>query len=149
MAAEFSAKLAAMARQAADGKPISLDLQLEPVSLDSMPETEFQLLRIAQEAISNALAHATAQTVNVRLQMDQATLRLTIEDDGIGFEAGAAGAIGHYGLLGMQERADEIGAKLSIASSRQSGACVTVELALSRSEISASNVDTRFEHQTK
>ncbi len=83
---EFSEKLAELARQAADRKPISLRLRLQPLSLSSMPDTEFQLLRIAQEAISNALAHAEAQAIDVRLEVEKGTLRLSIEDDGIGFE---------------------------------------------------------------
>jgi signal transduction histidine kinase len=146
---EFGDKLAALARHAAQVKPVSLALRLEPVSLASMPETEYQLLRIAQEAISNALAHAGAQTLEIRLETEKGTLRLSIEDDGIGFEAGNEASFGHYGLVGMRERAEEIGAKLTIDSSRRSGTCISIELPLSQSEISASNVEGRFEHQTK
>src|SRR5581483_723990 len=57
---DFSDKLARVARQAVDGRPISLSLELQPVSLTSFPAIEYQLLRIAQEAISNTLTHADA-----------------------------------------------------------------------------------------
>lgn len=146
---EFSRKLAALARQSAEGKPVALVLDLEPVSLASMPDTEFQLLRIAQEAITNALAHATAETIEIRLQVSKGTLRLAIEDDGIGFETESPAAIGHYGLVGMRERAAEIGAKLTVSSNPRSGACVTIELPLSRSAISDGNVEAPVAHQTK
>lgn len=146
---EFSEKLAAIAKQAVEDKPISLVLRLQPVSLSSMPDTEFQLLRIAQEAISNALVHAAAQSVEILLQTQKGMLRLSIEDDGIGFDADAAGPAGHYGLIGMRERAEEIGAKLTIVSDPRSGTCVVAELPLSRAAISDGNAEPRFEHQTR
>ena len=142
----FREKLEALARQATEGRPVSLIFSAEPVSLDSMPETEYQLLRIAQEAISNALTHANARTLEVRLRVKEEQLQLCIHDDGTGFTAPASGEFGHYGLVGMRERALEIGAKLSIVSSLSAGTSIAIELPLS-AHISQSNADTRFEHQ--
>lgn len=147
MPLEFWDKLEALARQAVEGKPASLVFSADPVSLDSMPETEYQLLRIAQEAISNALTHSNAHTLAVRLRIEEETLQLSIQDDGVGFTTATAGVAGHYGLQGMRERAGEIGAKLSIASSRSTGTCIVVELPLAQPRISQSNADTHFEHQ--
>ena len=143
---EFCGKLETLARQAVDGRAVSLVFGADPVSLTSMPETEYQLLRIAQEGISNALAHSSAQTLTVRLEVHEGTLQLCIQDDGVGFATAVAGGFGHYGLTGMRERAAEIGAKLSIVSSRSTGTCIRVDLPLS-SSTSESNADTRFEHQ--
>ena len=75
-AVQFCGKLEALARQAVDRQPVSLTFSADPVSLDNMPETEYQLLRIAQEAISNALTHSSAQTLQVRLRLQEGILEL-------------------------------------------------------------------------
>ncbi len=85
--ADFSGKLAKLARQAVSGRPISLSLDLEPLSLGMFPEMEYQLLRIAQESISNALTHAHGTTLRIHLSVRKQELQLTIEDDGVGFAA--------------------------------------------------------------
>jgi signal transduction histidine kinase len=95
-------------------------------------ETEFHLLRIAQEAVANALQHAAAQTIELLLQVDAETVTLSIKDDGCGFDpATAAAADGtHFGLLGMKERAAKIGAQLVIdtAAGRGTKTIVTVKI---------------------
>jgi signal transduction histidine kinase len=60
------------------------------------------LLRIVREAVSNAARHASAQTIHVRLE-DGRELRLTVTDDGRGFDAEAIGRDGGLGLLTMRE----------------------------------------------
>jgi signal transduction histidine kinase/ligand-binding sensor domain-containing protein len=87
---------------------------------------EDELFRIAQEAVSNALQHARARTVEVLLCYDAGTVTLTISDDGAGFDPGAPAPQGHFGLTGMRERATRIGARLDIASG--SGTTVTVRV---------------------
>ncbi|HEX3684169.1 MAG TPA: two-component regulator propeller domain-containing protein [Bryobacteraceae bacterium] len=142
----FCGKLEALAREAVDRTPVALEFSGDPVSLDSMPETEYQLLRIAQEAISNSLTHSSAQTLQVSLRLQEGVLQLCVQDDGAGFATSSPGGFGHYGLVGMRERAAEIGARLSIVSSPSTGTCVLVEFPLS-SRTSVSNADTPFEHQ--
>ena len=144
--AGLNAKLETLARQAVENTAVSLVFSAEGVSLESMPETEYQLLRIAQEAISNAVTHSRAKTLRVSLQMGSETLRLCVEDDGIGFTDQATGGFGHYGLMGMRERAEEIGARLSIVTSKNDGTRICIELPVPAS-VSTSNADTRFEHQ--
>lgn len=146
-ALEFREKLAALVRQAVAGHSISLDLRLESVPLNHMPDTEYQLLRIAQEAIANALAHAGARTLEVELLLDGDLLRLSIIDDGIGFSTALDVPFGHFGLTGMRERAAEIGATLVVDSSPSSGTRVTIELPLSASRGFEGNVHSHFEHQ--
>lgn len=123
---EFANKLASVARQAIAQKPISLDLRLSPVSLNGLPEVEYQLLRIAQEAILNSVRHSNPSTVELKLEADSQRLQLTIGDNGTGFLADAEQPDGHFGLLGMRERASEIGANLTLKSSPGRGTIVTV-----------------------
>jgi len=69
-APEFSETLSNVARRMLEGKPVALLLDVQPVSLKSTPGIEFQLLRIAQEAISNSIRHGEPKTLEVRLQFE-------------------------------------------------------------------------------
>ena len=138
----FAGKLEHLARQAVAGKRISLSLDLQRILIPR--DIEHELLRLAQEAISNAVKHAQASTMRVHLRASD----LTIEDDGIGFlpETQHSG-FGHYGLLGMRERAREIGAHLMIESSPGRGARISISLPDEPSE--ARNLPGTLEHQIK
>ncbi len=107
------------------GLHTSLDLEgPEP----ELTEEEAQaLFRIVQEALTNVERHAQAQTVRVRLRTDIEALRLTVQDDGQGFDPHHV-APGHYGLAGMRERAELIGAQLEIQSRIGQGTVVRVLL---------------------
>lgn len=89
---------------------------------------ESNLLRIGQEAINNAIKHAQAQRILVDLNFDAAAVRLSIRDDGRGFDVGAEQTDGHFGLIGMRERAAQIGGKLSISSETGAGTEVIIEV---------------------
>ena len=87
---------------------------------------DFHLLRIAQEAITNAIKHAKARTLTLALDYLPGETRLTIRDDGRGFDPAAAKSPGpHFGLLGMRERAAKIGAALTVDASPGKGCSVT------------------------
>lgn len=148
-ALHLSEKLARISRQAALDKPIRLILQLEPVKLDLSPEVEYHLLRIAQEVISNVLAHARAQSLEISLRVENEELHLVFEDDGVGFAQDEQQPFGHFGLIGMRERADEIGAKLIVSSAPGRGTSVSITLPFAESEAMPGNVDTSLEHQVK
>lgn len=96
------------------------------------PEVELALYRIAQEALNNVVRHAQASHVEVHLGFTQRVIALTITDDGCGFNVPGSPAemapIGHFGLLGMQERAELVGARLTIESAPDQGTSVTVIL---------------------
>jgi signal transduction histidine kinase/ligand-binding sensor domain-containing protein len=114
----FSERLAALARSATSSSDVLLELETCPLSLEGRPEAQFQLLRIANEAISNALKHADATRLRVGLACEGEVLLMTIEDDGKGFTADQDyQQLGHFGLAGMRERAAEIGAVLDVESS--------------------------------
>jgi signal transduction histidine kinase len=96
---------------------------------------EQELWRIGQEALVNVERHADATEVTVRWEVHDGIARLEVGDNGTGFElASVAGE--HYGLVGMRERADAIGAQLAIESRPGGGTKVAVELVLSNQQAS-------------
>jgi signal transduction histidine kinase len=94
------------------------------------PRTEQGLFRIAQEALGNAVKHANAQTVRVRLALANGTLALRVTDDGRGFEPDAAARRGRLGLVSMRERADRLGGELVIESAPGAGTSVSLDVAV-------------------
>lgn len=96
------------------------------------PEMELALYRIAQETLSNVVQHAQASLAKVHLDFTLETVTLTVTDDGRGFAVPGSPAEmapeGHYGLLGMQERAELIGARLTIKSAPGQGTKLDVIL---------------------
>ncbi len=95
------------------------------------PTIEREVWRIAQEAILNAERHAGATTVAVRWEVAGGRGTLEVADDGCGLPATAPLRADAYGLLGMRERADAIGAALRIKSRPGRGTLVTLELVAS------------------
>jgi len=86
------------------------------------------LLRMAREALRNVERHAGATHVMMCLQaIDDASLELRIEDNGVGFEPGAVPP-GHYGLLGLREQAQLIDADLQIQSAPNRGSTLRIVL---------------------
>lgn len=88
-------------------------------------DVEGQLLRIGQEAITNALRHAGARRLQVELRFEAGAVRLQVRDDGVGF-APAQMRDDRYGLLGMRERAQQLGATLEVTSAPGAGTTVAV-----------------------
>lgn len=77
-------------------------------------EVEEELLRIAQEAVTNAVRHSRGTLVAARLVYEVGRLELTVRDDGRGFDPGAE--VGRFGVRGMRERAEKIGGRLEVES---------------------------------
>ena len=96
------------------------------------PEQEVTLYRIAQEALNNALRHAQASRIGVELTFADEAITLQVWDDGVGFtvpnQFHRLSRNGHFGLLGMHERAQAAGGRLTIASAPGRGTTVTVTL---------------------
>jgi signal transduction histidine kinase len=89
------------------------------------------LYRIAQEALSNALQHARASRIDVALRLDGETLTLAVDDDGVGLPGGDPidfAARGHFGLLGMHERADLLRATLEAGPGPLGGTRVALDI---------------------
>jgi signal transduction histidine kinase len=97
-------------------------------------DLELALFRIAQEAVGNAVKHAEATRVWIELAFEPHLVRLSVEDDGVGLaKAPGEGTRAGYGLVLMQERAQQIGGTLAVESRPGAGARVTVTIPLSTS----------------
>ncbi len=103
---------------------VSMDVQGD---LGRIPQSlAHPVLRIAQEAMANAVKHAEAKSVTVLIEVQAAQVRLLVKDDGKGFDLskGSAAKPGHFGLQGMQERAKKAGGELRLASEPGKGTAV-------------------------
>lgn len=103
----------------AQGGP-SVEFHSDGAARRLTPHVELALYRVAQEALSNVVRHAQARHAFVRLSFEDQAVDLSVLDDGGGFELPETPADfargGHYGLLGLQERAELLGAELHIRS---------------------------------
>lgn len=111
------------------GVPIHFQRTGEEQRLDDAVELAFY--RIAQEALSNIAWHAGANSALVELAFSPQIISLVIQDDGVGFQAPRTPAElaieGHFGLLGITERADLIGAALDIQSTPGKGTKIKID----------------------
>jgi signal transduction histidine kinase len=108
--------------------PLQVDMDLDEADA-ALPEPHaLSLFRIAQEAMNNAVQHGNAGHLSVRLRRGDDATELTVRDDGDGFSPPndwhTLAAADHYGLLGMKERAEAIGATLDIESTPGKGTFV-------------------------
>lgn len=87
-------------------------------------ELEQALFRIAQEALANTARHSSAQHADLWLEYESTCITLNITDDGQGFDTAAA--FNGFGLHSMQDRAEVIGAQMSIESHPSQGTCITI-----------------------
>jgi signal transduction histidine kinase len=114
---DLIAALRQAGEQATSGGDVGFTMTISGTPRRCPDKTEEQLLRIGQEAILNAVRHAQAQQVRVELIYSDESVVLRVLDDGRGFDPElAAEAEGHYGLVGMKERAKEIGGGFKISS---------------------------------
>jgi two-component system NarL family sensor kinase len=112
------------------GIPARLRNEPLPNPLNLQPVAEVGLLRITQEALSNASRHSGASSVEVSLSHRDGSLELSVVDDGSGFDPDVAPHAGSFGLVGMLERARLAGGGLEIATAPGNGTRVTVRLPL-------------------
>jgi signal transduction histidine kinase len=105
---------------------VGLQVDLDD-SVHAAPDQGHALVRIAREAVSNAVRHGKATRVWVHLHSDDDGRRLVIRDDGTGFEVvPAASTTTGYGLISMRERATALPGSLVVESARGTGSVVTV-----------------------
>jgi signal transduction histidine kinase/ligand-binding sensor domain-containing protein len=126
--------IADAARQITETKDVHLTLNIEKMPPRLPAEVEFNLLRIAAEALSNSVKHSGANNIEVALDSLHDTVHLEVKDDGSGFIRKENGytSEGHYGLVGMRERAAQIGANLEVVSTPGRGTTVSVVLPMDR-----------------
>jgi signal transduction histidine kinase len=110
--------------------PVHIDSQVQDLQLDD--EAALAVFRIMQEALNNAIQHADASEIAVRLTQYPDRLRLTVTDDGQGISGGIDSARfvarGHFGIAGMHERAAMVGGKLDVQTAVDYGTVVILEL---------------------
>jgi ligand-binding sensor domain-containing protein/signal transduction histidine kinase len=95
------------------------------------PDVERETLRIAREAVVNAVRHGDPENVRLQLQYEGSIFGLEIRDDGLGFDgAPPDGSRGHFGMTGMHERAVSIGGTLTVESGLGKGTCVRLTVPL-------------------
>ena len=135
----LAASIEGAARQLTEARNIRLKLKLDREIAPLAPDVEYNLLRIAQEAISNAVKHSGGRLLEVSLQSNGAGVRLSIQDDGSGLAARNTdyARLEHYGLIGMKERAAQIGATLVVESAPGEGTRVALELPHRKSSAAA------------
>lgn len=104
----------------------ALIYEIQGVAYSIPNEVENNLLRIGQEALTNAIKYAHAREIRVELVYDDAQYRLRVKDDGQGFGVVGVPMRGGFGLLGMSERAERIGAQLTIGSQPGQGTEIVV-----------------------
>jgi two-component system NarL family sensor kinase len=124
----LAAALAALGRAFTAETGVRVHVRAGP--LPALPlRVEAELYRLAQEALANVRRHARARDVTVDLRAAAGRLRLSLRDDGRGFEPRRIAA-GHYGILGMRERVRLLGGRLRVASRPGQGTTLSVSIPL-------------------
>lgn len=129
----LTAALETLANHTAKTTGLMIDFERQGEEKRLAPEVELALYRMVQEAISNVIRHAQASHASVRIRFTPQVVGLEVIDDGKGFLVPKSPAEfapkGHYGLLGLNERAELIGARLEIESSPGQGTRLCVSIA--------------------
>jgi len=125
--ADFSTALRRLLAQIIQGTTTHTTLTVEGVPLPLAPDVEENLFRIAQEAMSNAIRHGNAATVDLQLLFEPTFVHLQIIDDGCGFDLNTLNIAG-FGLLGMQERTEHLHGQFYLKSQPGKGSQITVSV---------------------
>ncbi len=112
-----------------DQNEIEASIEVD-AAISLAPPVELQVVRIVQEALANVRKHARARQVKIAMARIDGTVRLTIEDDGVGFDPSALGrsAFPRFGLTTMRERAVSVGGMLRVDTTPGEGARVVAEM---------------------
>jgi len=120
-----------LAREIGQANDLQVDFYKSGQERRPPREVELSLYRIAQEALNNVVHHAKAKFATLSIFFDD-EIKLEVKDDGIGFAVPKSPTDfapgGHFGLLGIRERADLIGGILEVKSEAGEGTCLSVRL---------------------
>jgi two-component system sensor kinase len=121
--------------------PIQIQVEVRGEAGPAPSAVSTALFRIAQEAITNAVRHSRGTCAKVGLEYGPGAVRLWVEDNGRGFDAGAEPQAGSWGLVGIEERARLLGGRLRVTSAAGQGARIEVTIPYAE-EDGVTNVDT-------
>jgi signal transduction histidine kinase len=116
-----------LAREVSRNTTVQVDVAAEDCPDDLPEEHRTCVYRVVQEAVRNATRHAAARHIRIYVKRDLQLLRVSIQDDGKGFDADQEKGIG---ILGMKERVARLGGSLAVESERGRGTIVSFELPL-------------------
>ena len=127
---DLPAALAEMTRRLTAESGVQTQFSVGGTFRPLAPQVENNLLRVGQEAVGNAVRHAQARLISVSLDFGAREVRLEVKDDGRGFDSEHydGGRGGHFGLVGMRERAEQMGGSATVRSEPGAGTEVTVRV---------------------
>jgi signal transduction histidine kinase/ligand-binding sensor domain-containing protein len=130
---DLAAALRAFARELIGDTPVRFTSAVVGTDVTRPPKIDNQLLRIGQEAITNAVRHAHARRIHLEITYSPDSVTLRVDDDGCGFEGdrNAVHETNHYGLTTMKERAEELGGTFTITTGAGQGTSVEAVIPLS------------------
>ncbi len=125
-----------LARETSQANQLEIDFHKHGLERRLSREQELALYRIAQEALTNVMHHAQARRAALRIDFSEKEIKLEVSDDGVGFETPKSptdfAPSGHFGLLGMRERADLIGGRMEVQSEAGRGTRLSIRLPFAR-----------------
>jgi signal transduction histidine kinase len=129
---DLAGALEGILKQLSDGSGVQTRLEVTGKARRLAPVVENNLLRVGQEAITNATKHAQARNIAVNLEFAEKQFRLRVSDDGTGFNAAAPPpGGGGFGLVGIRERAAQLKGELDIRSAPGQGTRICLSVPLS------------------
>jgi signal transduction histidine kinase len=118
------------ARQLSKYSGVRADVRVEGVVGDIPEAHRTCAYRVIQECLTNVVKHAAAKTIEIEIRGENRMLKVVVRDDGGGFRRTKGGGLHGLGLIGMEERARELGGSLKIEALRPRGTSVSVRLPL-------------------
>lgn len=138
---QLEAALRDVGHRLAERHPADFALAVEGTAKPLKPAVSSEALAIAREAIVNAFQHAHGDRVQVHLRYGRRQFELSVRDNGRGINAEVMGQghrPGHWGLTGMRERAEDIGATCKVDSAAGKGTTVILRIASRRAYVGSS-----------
>jgi signal transduction histidine kinase len=127
----------AVVRRAADATTIMFHTDIDSIDAVLKADSEINFYRIVQECLNNVVKHSQATVADVTVRRSASRLLLCVQDNGKGFTPDGTirrdGTQGGFGLLGILERAELLGGKMSSRSAPGQGTTITVEISLNES----------------
>lgn len=125
---DLTTSLTEMAHSYAERSHFAVNIQEVGTSFNLTPLTKRQVLLIFREAFNNIEKHACADQVELKILWSDSTCRLSLQDNGVGFEPEQISPVDHYGLVIMRERAQDIAADFRIISAPGNGTRIEIIL---------------------